>query len=292
MLGCNKSNIIFQQHLCKLGQLQRSNGRNSQVFGQRNSWPPHFCTFCELVEREENKLTTFSTWTIMLGCNESNITFQQHLCKLGQLQRSNGRNSQVFGQRNSWPPHFCTFCELVEREENKLTTFSTWTIMLGCNESNITFQQHLCKLGQLQRSNGRNSQVFGQRNLWPPHFCTFCELVEGEENKLTTFSTWTIMLGCNESNITFQKHLCKLGQLQRSNGRNSQVFGQRNLWLPHFRTFCELVEREENKLTTFSTWTIMLGCNKSNIIFQQHLCKLGQLQRSNGRNSQVFGHGK
>ena len=36
------------------------------------------------------------------------------------------------------------------------------------------------------------------RNLWQPHFRTFCELVEGEENKLTTFS---IMLGCNESNI-------------------------------------------------------------------------------------------
>ena len=53
--------------------------------------------------------------------------------------------------------------------------------MLGCNESNIIFQQHLCKLGQLRRSNGRNSQVFG----------IFCELVEGEENKLTT---WTIML--------------------------------------------------------------------------------------------------
>ena len=34
-----------------------------------------------------------------------------------------------------------------------------------------------------------------------------------------------------------------------------------------FRTFCELVEGEENKLTTFSTWTIMLGCNESNIIF-------------------------
>ena len=32
----------------------------------------------------------------------------------------------------------------------------------------------------------------------------FCELVEGEENKLTTFSTWTIMLGGNESNIIFQ----------------------------------------------------------------------------------------
>ena len=43
------------------------------------------------------------------------------------------------------------------------------------------------------------------------HFRTFCELVEGEENKLTTFSTWTIMLGCNESNINFQQHLCKLG---------------------------------------------------------------------------------
>ena len=25
------------------------------------------------------------------------------------------------------------------------------------------------------------------KNLWLPHFCTFCELVEGEENKLTTF---------------------------------------------------------------------------------------------------------
>ena len=34
---------------------------------------------------------------------------------------------------------------------------------------------------------------------WQPHFRTFCELVEGEENKLTTFSTWTIMLGCNEA---------------------------------------------------------------------------------------------
>ena len=66
-----------------------------------------------------------------------------------------------------------------------------------------------------------------KRDLWPPHFHTFCELVEGEENKLTTFSTWTIVLGCNESNIIFQQHLCKLGQLRRGNGRNSQVFGQK-----------------------------------------------------------------
>ena len=85
------------------------------------------------------------------------------------------------------------------------------------------------------------------------YFRTFCELVEGEENKLTTFSTWTIMLGCNESKIVFQQHLCKLGQLRRSNGRNSQVLGQA---MKYFRTFCELVEGEENKLTTFSTWTI------------------------------------
>ena len=49
---------------------------------------------------------------------------------------------------------------------------------------------------------------------------TFCELVggRGEQN-----NTWTIMLGCNESNIIFQQHLCKLGQLRRSKGRSSQV---------------------------------------------------------------------
>ena len=53
MLGCNESNIIFQQHLCKLGQLRRSNGRNSQVFGQAMKKRPtvtvrrmtkYFCT--------------------------------------------------------------------------------------------------------------------------------------------------------------------------------------------------------------------------------------------------------
>ena len=240
-------------------------------------WPPHFRTFCEL---EENKLTTFSTWTIMLGCNESNIIFSSSIS--ANLGNSGEAMVEIhWPHYDLWPPHFRTFCELVEGEENKITTFSTWTIMLGCNESNLTFQQHLCKLGQLRRSNGRKC---GQRNLWLPHFRTFCELVEGEENKLTTFSTWTIMLGCNESNIIFQQHLANLG--------NSMVeihWPHYDLWPPHFRTFCELVEGEVNKLTTFSTWTIMLGCNESNITFQQHLCKLGQLRRSNGRNSQVFG---
>ena len=36
-------------------------------------------------------------------------------------------------------------------------------------------------------------------------------LVEGEENKLTTFSTWTIMLGCNESNIFSSSISANLG---------------------------------------------------------------------------------
>ena len=76
--------------------------------------------------------------------------------------------------------------------------------------------------------NSREAMVeihkYSVKEIYGRHtFCTFCELVEGEENKLTTFSTWTIMLGCNESNIIFQQHLCKLGQLRRS---NSQVLGQ------------------------------------------------------------------
>ena len=35
--------------------------------------------------------------------------------------------------------------------------------------------------------------------------------MEGEENKLTTFSTWTIMLGCNESNIFSSSISANLG---------------------------------------------------------------------------------
>ena len=35
--------------------------------------------------------------------------------------------------------------------------------------------------------------------------------MEGEENKLTTFSTWTIMLGCNESNIISSNISANLG---------------------------------------------------------------------------------
>ena len=127
-----------------------------------------------------------------------------------------------------------------------------------------------------------------ERILLPPHFHTFCELVEGEENKLTTYFTWTIMLGCNESNIIFQQHLCKLGQLRKKRPTGHTNGLVRKLWPPHFRTFCELVEGEENKLTTFSTRTIMLGCNESNTIFQQHLCKLGQLNMGVGGVSGLF----
>ena len=77
---------------------------------------------------------------------------------------------------------------------------------------------------------------------------------------------------------TFSKAPCSGMQLFRtSRGRvQPPLRPHYDLWPPRFRTFCELVEVEENKLTTFSTWTIMLGCNESNIIFQQHLCKHGQ----------------
>ena len=83
--------------------------------------------------------------------------------------------------------------------------------MVGCNESNIIFQQHLSKLGQLRRSNGTNIRSSNEEETNWPHFRTFCELVEGEENKLTTFSTWTIMVGCNESNIISSSISANLG---------------------------------------------------------------------------------
>ena len=38
--------------------------------------------------------------------------------------------------------------------------------------------------------NSGEAMVEIHKYLWPPHFHTFCELVEGEENKLTTFYTW------------------------------------------------------------------------------------------------------
>ena len=72
--------------------------------------------------------------------------------------------------------------------------------------------------------------------------------------------------------------LCQFRSSNEEETNWPHSMARESLWLPHFRTFCELVEGEENKLTTFSTWTIMLGCNESNIIFQQHLCKLGQLK--------------
>ena len=80
----------------------------------------------------------------------------------------------------------------------------------------------------------------------------FCKLVEGEENKLTTFSTWTIMLGCNESNIIFQQHL---GQLRRSNGRNSQVLGQAMKKRPtgHYKKYSHFKGRDTAPTTVDSS---------------------------------------
>ena len=143
------------------------------------------------------------------------------------------------------------FCELVDGEENKLTTFSTWTIMLGCNESNIIFQQHLCKLGQLRRSNDRHLQVFGQ-NLWPQHFRTFCELVEGEENKLTTFSTWTIMLGCNESNIISSSISANLGNSREAmvEIRKYSVKQLRRDQLAHYKKYSHFKGRDTAPTTS------------------------------------------
>ena len=93
---------------------------------------------------------------------------------------------------------------------------------------------------------GLTLTIWPEKEIYGRHtFVLFVSGVEGEENKLTTFSTWTIMLGCNESNIIFQQHLTSI---RSSNEEETS-------WL-HFRTFCELVEGEENKLTTFSTWTI------------------------------------
>ena len=76
--------------------------------------------------------------------------------------------------------------------------------------------------------------------------------MEGEENKLTTFTTWTIMLGCNESNIIFQQHLCKLGQLRRSNGRNSQVLGQAMKKRPtgHYKKYSHFKGRDTAPTTS------------------------------------------
>ena len=57
------------------------NGYN--IWSEKESYGCH--TFvCEIVEGEENKLTTLSTW----NSNESNTIFRQHLCQLGQLQRA------------------------------------------------------------------------------------------------------------------------------------------------------------------------------------------------------------
>ena len=36
--------------------------------------------------------------------------------------------------------------------------------------------------------------------------------MEGEENKLTTFSTWTIMLGCNEFSSSISANLGNSGE--------------------------------------------------------------------------------
>ena len=53
------------------------------------------------MEGEENKLTTFSTWTVMLGCN---IIFQQHTISISQSSRYGAeRNSSTHSSRGQNP---------------------------------------------------------------------------------------------------------------------------------------------------------------------------------------------
>ena len=70
-----------------------------------------------------------------------------------------------------------------------------------------------------------SKEIYGRHT-----FVLFCELVEGEENKLTTFSTWSMMFGCNESNIIFQQHLCKLGQLRRSRPTGHTIWPEKEIY--------------------------------------------------------------
>ena len=131
------------------------NSGEAMVEIHKYSWLPHFCTFCELVEGEENKLTTFSTWTIMLGCNESNIIFEQHLCKLGQLRRSKIHKKSIAATLS-----YFLRASGGGGEQTNCIFHMDYNVRVY-NESNIIFQQHLCKLGQLQRSNG----VYGRHTF-------------------------------------------------------------------------------------------------------------------------------
>ena len=48
------------------------------------------------MEREENKLTTFSTWTIMLGCNFSSIS--ANLGNSGEATNNWPHYKEIYGR--------------------------------------------------------------------------------------------------------------------------------------------------------------------------------------------------
>ena len=51
--------------------------------------------------------------------------------------------------------------------------------------------------------------------------------MEGEENKLTTFSTWTIMLGCNESNFSsISANLGNSGEATNNWPHYKEIYGR------------------------------------------------------------------
>ena len=67
MLGCNESNIIFQQHLCKLGQLWRSKALfTAWVLELVLNWFPMRRVDFNLVSDMPNEATQYSVHTIQV----------------------------------------------------------------------------------------------------------------------------------------------------------------------------------------------------------------------------------
>ena len=93
MLGCNESNIIFQQHLCKLGQLRRSNGRNSRVFGQAMKKRPtgHYKKYSHFKGRDTAPTTSSREGSCIVDSSTSGD------CSVAQIP---GRSARAISSRD------------------------------------------------------------------------------------------------------------------------------------------------------------------------------------------------
>ena len=74
--------------------------------------------------------------------------------------------------------------------------------------------------------------------------------MEGEENKLTAFSTWTIMLGCNE--LFSSSISANLGNSGEAMVGNSQVLGQAMKKRPtgHYKKYSNFKGRDTAPTTS------------------------------------------